>query len=155
MRKIHINDDDNYATPPDLYKEWNDRFNFDFDHCPYNEKEILNDGLKINWGKSNYVNPPYSLKLKEAFIKKAIEEQKKGNRSVFLLPVSTSTKLFHELIIPNATKIEFLKGRIKFGKIDQDGNFYIPVNKNGKMQSGTKDSMLVIFDKNVNACPTM
>ena len=30
-----------------------------------------------------------------------------------LLPVSTSTKIFHEIIYPNA-KIRFLKGRIKF-----------------------------------------
>ena len=146
MKKIHINNDDNYATPPGFYKILNERFNFDFDPCPYNEGEILVDGLKIDWGKSNFVNPPYSQKLKEDFIKKGIEEMKKGKLSVFLIPVSTSTKLFHDFILPNATKIEFIRGRIKFGKIDQKGNFYFPLNKHGKIQSGTKDSMLVIFD---------
>ena len=50
MKKIHINNDDNYATPPKLYEELNKRFNFDFDPCPYNEDEIINDGLKIEWG---------------------------------------------------------------------------------------------------------
>ena len=84
--------------------------------------------------------------LKEAFIKKGIEEMKKGKLCVFLLPVSTSTKLFHELIKPNATEIEFIKGRIKFGKYDKDGNFYLPLNKDGKTSSGTKDSMVVVFD---------
>ena len=69
MKKIHINNDDNYATPPKLYEELNKRFNFDFDPCPYNEGEIINDGLKIEWGKSNFVNPPYSPKLKEALIR--------------------------------------------------------------------------------------
>lgn len=146
MKKIHINNDDNYATPPKFYKILNESFNFDFDPCPYNEGEILVDGLKIDWGKSNFVNPPYSRKLKEEFIKKGIEEMKKGKLSVFLIPVSTSTKLFHDFILPNATKIEFIRGRIKFGKIDQKGNFYFPLNKHGKIQSGTKDSMLVIFD---------
>lgn len=145
MKKIHINKDDNYATPPQLYDQLNKRFNFDFDPCPYNENEIINDGLKIEWGMCNFVNPPYSQKLKEQFIIKAIEEMKKGKRSVFLIPVSTSTKLFHDYILPNAKSIEFLKGRIKFGKIDQDGNFYLPLNKKGKTQSGTKDSMIVIF----------
>lgn len=145
MKKIHINNDDNYATPPEFYNQLNDRFNFDFDPCPYNEGEIINDGLKIDWGKSNFVNPPYSQKLKELFIKKGIEEMKKGNTSVFLIPVSTSTKLFHDHILPNATSIEFVKGRIKFGKIDKDGNFYLPLNSKGKTQSGTKDSMIVIF----------
>ena len=145
MKKIHINNDDNYATPPELYKELNKRFNFDFDPCPYNEGEILIDGLKVDWKKSNFINPPYSQKLKESFIKKGIEESKKGKTCVFLIPVSTSTKLFHDHILPNATSIEFVKGRIKFGKIDKDGNFYLPINSKGKTQSGTKDSMIVIF----------
>lgn len=144
-KKIHINNDDNYATPPQFYEALNKRFNFDFDPCPYNEGEIIEDGLKIDWGKSNFVNPPYSKKLKEAFIKKGIEEAKKGKTSVFLIPVSTSTKLFHEWIKPNATEIEFIKGRIKFGKIDKQGKFYLPLNKHGKTQNGTKDSMIVIF----------
>lgn len=146
MKKIHINNDDNYATPPKLYNELNEIFNFDFDPCPYNEGEIINDGLNINWGNSNFVNPPYSQKLKEQFIIKGIEESKKGKLCVFLIPVSTSTRLFHDWIKPNATKIEFIKGRIKFGKLDNKGNFYLPLNSKGKTQSGTKDSMIVVFD---------
>lgn len=50
MKKIHINNDDNYATPPDFYEVLNKRFNFDFDPCPYCEGEIIIDGLKIEWG---------------------------------------------------------------------------------------------------------
>mgnify|MGYP003399750486 FL=1 len=96
-------------------------------------------------GKINFVNPPYSQKLKEQFVKKAVEEMKKGKVSVFLIPVSTSTKLFHEWIKPNASEIDFLKGRIKFGKRDENGNFYLPLNDKGKTQSGTKDSMIVVF----------
>ena len=145
MKNIHINNDDNYATPPELYNELNKEFNFDFDPCPYNEGDIINDGLKIDWGKSNFVNPPYSQKLKEQFIIKGIEEMKKGNISVFLIPVSTSTKLFHDYIKPNVSEIRFLKGRVKFGKINDNGEFYYPLNKYGKVQSGTKDSMIVIF----------
>lgn len=76
---------------------------------------------------------------------------KKGKICVFLIPVSTSTKLFHEYIKPNATEIIFVKGRIKFGKLDENGNFYLPLNSKGKTQSGTKDSMIVVFDgKNYN-----
>ena len=146
MKKIHINNDDNYATPPEFYEELNKRFKFDFDPCPYNEKDVDIDGLNIEWGMSNFINPPYSQKLKEAFIKKGIEEMKKGKVCVFLILVSTSTKLFHDYIKPNATEIEFVRGRIKFGKVDNDGNFYYPVNSKGKVQSGTKDSMIVVFD---------
>jgi hypothetical protein len=145
MKNIHINNDDNYATPPELYNKLNLEFNFDFDPCPYNENEIINDGLIVEWGNSNYVNPPYSQKLKELFVIKAINESKKGKICVLLIPVSTSTKLFHDHIQPNAKEIRFLKGRIKFGKRDLNGNFYLPLNVNGKTQSGTKDSMIVVF----------
>jgi site-specific DNA-methyltransferase (adenine-specific) len=155
MKKIHINNDDNYATPPEFYEELNKRFKFDFDPCPYNEKDIDIDGLNIEWGMSNFINPPYSQKLKEAFIKKGIEEMKKGKVCVFLIPVSTSTKLFHDYIKPNATEIEFVRGRIKFGKVDNDSNFYYPVNSKGKVQSGTKDSMIVVFDGRKNISDVM
>lgn len=147
-RNIHINNDDNYATPPDLYNELNKEFNFDFDPCPYNENEITpeTDGLLKDWGISNFVNPPYSLKLKEAFLIKAIEEQKKGKQSVFLIPVSTSTKIFHKYIWDkdhnkpkDGVDLRFVEGRIKFGKRDLEGSF-IPNKING-----TKDSMIVIF----------
>lgn len=139
-RKIHIETDDNYATPPELYESLNKEFNFDFDPCPYNEGEITpdKDGLLIEWGKCNFVNPPYSRRLKEAFVKKAISEASKGKTSVFLIPVSTSTSLFHDYIKPNAKEIRFLRGRVKFGKII-DGVF-TPLDK-----AGTKDSMIVIF----------
>lgn len=146
MKNIHINNDDNYATPPHIYNLLNLKYNFDFDPCPYNEGEILVDGLIVDWGLSNFINPPYSQKLKESFIKKGIEESKKGKVCVFLIPVSTSTKLFHDYIKPNAVSVEFIRGRLKFGKIDSNGRFYLPLNKNGKTQTGTKDSMIVVFD---------
>ena len=55
-------------------------------------------------------------------------------------------RIFHKYIKPNATEIEFIEGRIKFGKLDTNGNFYLPLNAKGKTQSGTKDSMVVVFD---------
>lgn len=131
--------DDNWATPEWLYNQLNQEFNFDFDPCPYNDGNIETCGLSVDWGNRNYVNPPYSRRLKEAFVNKGVSESKKGKMCVFLLPVSTSTKLFHEVIKPNAKEIRFIKGRIKFQKINKDGSRYTP--KNG----GMHDSMLVVF----------
>src|SRR5690554_5013330 len=98
MKNRNLNHSDNWETPPKLYQELDDEFNFDFDPCPINFGEITEDtdGLLIEWGERNYINPPYSRKLKEAFVKKAIEEANKGKLCVMLLPVSTSTKLFHD-----------------------------------------------------------
>ena len=77
-------------------------------------------------------------KLKEAFVLRAIEESKKGKKCILLLPVSTSTKLFHNYILPNKKEIRFLFKRIKF----------IGVNTFGEKVSdkcGMHDSMIVVF----------
>ncbi len=132
-------ENDNWLTPLSVYEPLHKEFNFDFDPCPYNPGEIVNDGLKIEWGGVNFVNPPYSPELKKAFILKAIEESKKGKTCVLLIPVSTSTKLFHDHIKPNATEIRFVKGRISFEKLNEEG-------KRIKMGNGNPlDSMIVIF----------
>ena len=141
MKNRNLKHSDNWATPKEFYDKLNVEFLFDFDPCPLNTNEITpdNDGLLIEWGKKNYINPPYNRKLKEAFVIKAINESKKGNICVMLLPVSTSTKLFHNYILPNAKEIRFIKGRIKFIGINTKGEL---VNNKSPMH----DSMIVIFD---------
>ena len=133
--KTRIVQHDNWATPKEVYKKLNKEFHFDFDPCPLN---YIQDGLTIKWGKSNFINPPYSRKLKEAFISKAFKESKKGKLCVMLLPVSTSTKIFHKIILPNA-EIRFWKGRI---------DFLANGKENEKYKSGQMDSMVVIFRAN-------
>jgi len=135
MKNRNINNHDNWQTPDNIYKPLNKEFNFDFDPCPLFAEF---DGLKCEWGKRNFINPPYSRKLKDAFVKKAIKESNKGNLCVCLLPVSTSTVLFHDYIKPNADEIRFVKKRIKF----------IGINTFGEKVSnkvGMHDSMIVIF----------
>lgn len=140
MKNRNLNHSDNWATPKEFYDKLNQEFNFDFDPCPLNTSKITpeNDGLLIEWGGCNFVNPPYSRDLKEKFVKKAIEESKKGKKCVMLLPVSTSTKLFHEHILPNQKEIRFIKGRIKFLGINTKGEY---VTNKAPMH----DSMIVIF----------
>ena len=136
--KNRLVEHDNWATPKEVYDKLDAEFHFDFDPCPLFSKE---DGLIIKWGKRNYVNPPYSRKLKEGFIRRAFEESKKGNLCVMLLPVSTSTKIFHEIIYPNA-EIRFWKGRI---------NFLANGKQNDKYKSGQMDSMIVIFNPSLSS----
>lgn len=140
MKNRNLNHSDNWETPKELYEELDKEFNFDFDPCPINTGEITpeNDGLLIDWGKRNFINPPYSRKLKEAFVKRSIEFANKGRLCVMLLPVSTSTKLFHDFILPNAKEIRFLRGRVKFIGINAKGEKV--TNK-----AGMHDSMVVVF----------
>lgn len=127
----NIND---WATPKYILDYIVKTYGRYFDPCPLKSDF---DGLSIDWKPLNYINPPYTRKLKEAFILKSLEESKKGNICIMLIPASTDTKIFHNIIVPNAV-IKLIKSRIKF-KGYNSKNEYVE-NKAG--QSG---SMLVIF----------
>lgn len=140
MKNRNLESSDNWETPKEFYDKLDAEFHFDFDPCPINYDEITpdKDGLLIPWGKSNYINPPYSRKLKEAFVKRAVKEAKNGAICVMLLPVSTSTTLFHDVIKPNAKEVRFVRGRIAFKGINTKGEY----TETGKPMH---DSMVVIF----------
>jgi len=145
MKNRSLTHSDNWATPKYLYDDLNNEFDFDFDPCQINTGDILpeNDGLIIQWGKRNFINPPYSRKLKEQFVNRSLYFKGKGKLCVLLLPVSTSTKLFHEIILPNANDIRFIKGRVKFEGVNTKGEFV-------KNKAGMHDSMIVVFDGTYN-----
>jgi hypothetical protein len=89
-----------WLTPPDVYQKLDREFHFDFDPCPYPKNGNFN-GLSIEWGRMNYVNPPFRQKDGNgsgptAFVRKAIEENKKGKGSVILIPVQSYVNLLLE-----------------------------------------------------------
>ena len=157
MKNRNLDHSDNWATPKDLYEKLNKEFFFNFDPCPLNTGIITpdNDGLLVEWGGRNFINPPYSRKLKESFVIKAIEESSKGNLCVMLLPVSTSTKLFHDYILPNAKDIRFLRGRVPFIGINAKGEYVnwhlsdmdAPADVTHVKNSGMHDSMIVVLNQ--------
>ena len=102
---------DNYSTPKDVYQKLNDEFRFTFDPCPLNPNPEI-DGLSIEWGGRNFVNPPYSNISK--WCEKAYTESLKGKIVVMLIPSRTDTKYWHNFIM-KAQEIRFIKGRLKFG----------------------------------------
>jgi hypothetical protein len=88
-----------WLTPPDLYARLNARFHFDFDPCPYPKPEGF-DGLTCEWGRSNYVNPPFGSIMHQgpgdkkprkkgptAWIRKAILEASKGKFVALVYPI--------------------------------------------------------------------
>ena len=141
MKNRNLNNHDNWATPKEFYDQLNKEFNFDFDPCPLFADF---DGLEIEWGKSNFINPPYSRKLKDAFVKKAIKEARKGKLCILLLPVSTSTILFHDYIQPNAEEIRFVRKRLIFKGINTFGE---EVDHNVQGARPMHDSMIVVLKK--------
>jgi hypothetical protein len=96
---------DNYATPKWLlrvFENW-------FDPCPLNPIPII-DGLSIEWKDKTYVNPPYSDPLN--WVRKAIEEMKKGKLIVMLLRADSSTEYFK--LCQEYGEVIYFGRRIKF-----------------------------------------
>lgn len=139
----HHKSSDDWGTPEYIYNPLDKEFDFNFDPCPLGHAERISsglwNGLDIEWKERNFINPPYNAIDKPKFILKSIEESKKGKLCVVLVPVATSTRLFHDTILPNISEpIRFFRGRIKF------------VGKNSRGEQCTwgamHDSMLLIFD---------
>lgn len=143
MKNRNLEHKDHWATPKTFYEELNKEFQFNFDPCPLHSTF---DGLIIEWKERNFINPPYSRSLKERFILKALEQSRKGRLCVMLLPVSTSTRIFHDVILPNA-EIRFVRGRIAFEGVNTFGEVV------GKGSAPMHDSMVVIFKPKVENTP--
>lgn len=109
----NVKSSDDYATPKKFYDKINAEFNFDFDPCPLRSQV---NGLEIDWIGNVYCNPPYSNI--EPFLNKAIKELNNGNakKVVFLIPIRSDTKYWHNLIMKNASEIRFVKGRLNFNE---------------------------------------
>ena len=155
---------DTWLTPAAFYRKLDMRFCFDdFDPCPPNHERLDGfDGLTCPWPERVYINPPYSQAGKEGFIKKAIGESMEGKLVVMLLPVSTSTRVFHELILPWG-RVEFIKGRLPFEGINSRNEWVNAGQGMSDLQealpevdlstlrrvknSGQHDSMLVTFGR--------
>lgn len=81
--------------PQDKLQPLQDEFQFDFDPCPFPRPDGF-DGLEVDWGKSNWVNPPFTRMAKipgkrkigpMAWARKALAESEKGNTSVLIFPI--------------------------------------------------------------------
>lgn len=108
-----------WLTPPELYAELNAEFNFDFDPCPFPLPDGF-DGLTCEWGKSNYVNPPFGSIIHEgkkkgatAWVRKSIEEWKKGKLVVFVFPIDKWVLMFITAILGDNAEIRNL-GDVKW-----------------------------------------
>jgi hypothetical protein len=120
---------DRWATPTDTYIALNDEFHFDFDPCPLDGTENGLASLFVEWrGRRVFCNPPYG-----PGIDKWLERGLEANLSVFLVPARTDTRWFHDIVLPKAKEIRFIRGRLKFGEATNSAPF---------------PSMVVVFERN-------
>lgn len=109
-----------WLTPPDLYAQLNAEFGpFDFDPCPY-PKPAGFDGLTCEWGSSSYVNPPFGSIIHDgkkkgptAWVRKAIEEHRKGKTVVLVFPIDKWVLMLVKEILGEQAEIRNL-GDVKW-----------------------------------------
>lgn len=120
-----------WATPQDLYNKLNNRYNFTLDPCSSLENHkcdkfytIKENGLIQDWSNEVvFCNPPYGREIYD-WVKKCYNEHLNGTKIVLLIPSRTDTRYFHEFLYkkPNI-KLEFIKGRLKFGDSNNSAPF--------------------------------
>lgn len=119
---------DRWATPSDVYADLHREFSFDFDPCPLDGEVDGTAPLFVEWtGKRVFCNPPYGPGIRP-FLERAMEAE----LAVFLIPARTDTRWFHEIVLPHAKEIRFVKGRLKFGDSRSSAPF---------------PSMIVVFER--------
>ena len=108
-----------WLTPPEIYQALDSEFHFDFDPCPYPLPDGYN-GLMVDWGYSNFVNPPFRKKDgvsggPTAFVRKAISEQHNNKSTVLLIPVQSYVGLLLEAgaELRSAGRIRWLEANSK------------------------------------------
>lgn len=114
LDRIYKSISPHWPTPKALYAELDAEFRFTLDPCPLNSQA---NGLARSWsGERVYCNPPYDSRTIERFILKSTE----SDLTVFLLPAKTDAGWFHRMVLPFASEIRFVRGRLKYG--DKKGN---------------------------------
>jgi len=128
-----------WKTPPELYSKLDQRFNFDFDPCPYPRPEGFNS-LNIEWGKMNYVNPLFLIKDCDnrqsgptAFARKAIEQSRKGKSSFLTLP----TQSYVNLLLEAGAELRSL-ARVKWLEVETNEPMKGPNSVSGFFLRGRK-----------------
>lgn len=111
---------DDWATPQPLFDSLNAEFGpFDVDVCADAENRKCvrywdrdADGLAQDWrGLNCWMNPPYGREI-AGWVRKAATGG--ARRVVALLPARTDTAYWHDYVIPYASEIRFLRGRVRF-----------------------------------------
>lgn len=119
---------DEWRTPPALFRLLNERHGFTLDAASTHENALVEchltqeeDALSCHWSHAGapsvaFCNPPYSSGMIPAFIRKAVEEIDHGcvREAVFLIRADVSTRYWHELVVPRSAEILFPNGRVNF-----------------------------------------
>jgi phage N-6-adenine-methyltransferase len=110
-----------WETPPEIFLPLHKEFDFTVDVAAsrknaklsryYTEKK---NGLRQDWGGERvWLQPPYGREI-YAWTRKAVSEHRRAEKIVALLPASTDLAWWHEDVLPFASEIRCIRGRVRF-----------------------------------------
>src|SRR5687767_2136078 len=114
-------------TPEQLFLALKAEYDFTLDAASSDLNHLLlryftvdDDGLSRDWsGERVWLNPPYGRGVIGRWIKKAYEESCKGALVVCLVPANTDQDWWHDYVMPYASEIRFIRGRLQFEADDE------------------------------------
>ena len=130
MKEQFMSENHKWETAIKLFNDLNSIFNFTLDCCAEHQTAkvknyftVEDNALIKDWVGSVWCSPPYGREQIK-FVEKAILEHKKYDSTIVLLiPARTETKLWQDLIFPNAKNICFIRGRLRFSESKNSAPF--------------------------------
>ena len=114
-----------WQTPTAIFRDLDSEFNFELDAAASAQNSLCkkfiskeDDAILMDeWPASRiWLNPPY--KRNSHFLEKAVKESLKGKLVVVLIFARTDTRWWHDWVMPYASQVRLIKGRLHFSKAD-------------------------------------
>jgi phage N-6-adenine-methyltransferase len=137
-KALYSSDKEDWETPQALFDKLDKEFHFNMDVAAneHNAKcpmffDRNDDGLKMSWAEYAppdgrravvFLNPPYGKAIGQ-WMAKAVKEAQAGALVVCLVHARTDTSWFQNWVIPWASEVRFIRGRVKFGDGKQSSPF--------------------------------
>ena len=140
---IHSSKDMNWRTPPILFQQLDDEFDFKLDAAASPENALCPDflhesdnALEVEWTTKTdgavFLNPPYGRDVKR-WVEKAYRESSKGLTVVILVMACTETQWWRQYVW-KADEVRLVQGRVQF------------LDCNGKPRAAApKGSAVIVF----------
>lgn len=124
-QEVHFMSDRHDWGTPDSFMIWLKEemgLEFDLDAAASDDNHkapeyfsIEDDALSCNWYGKVWLNPPFGNELPLWLDKCAREIRREDVESIHvLIPARTDTRWFHDIVMPKASMVYFIKGRFNF-----------------------------------------
>lgn len=146
IKAFTSSDNPNWETPPIVFNDLHDRFNFTVDAAANKKNALLkkywNDSLHKNWNRSRvFINPPYGDAVPH-FARKCANS---SNLVVAILPSRPGTVWFQEHVLSKSLCF-FVKGRIRFWLNGKEPVVWCKKTKRWIKRSPLFDSVIAIYN---------